>query len=63
MGYSTQLKGYRLLDEKNSNVVIRRDVIFNERDFGHKVDEVQQQKSAKFDKNSEQNVRSRDVEP
>ena len=63
VGYSTQSKGYRLLDEKTSNVVIRRDVIFNERDFGHKVDEVQQQKSVEFDNNSEGDVRSRDVEP
>ena len=63
VGYNTQSKGYRLLDEKTSNVVIRRDIIFNERDFGHKVDEVQQHRSMEFDSNSEGDVISRDVEP
>ena len=35
VGYSTQSMGYRLLDEKTSRVYTRRDVIFNEKDFGH----------------------------
>ena len=35
VGYCTQSKGYRLLDENISKVFIRRDVIFNEKDFGH----------------------------
>ena len=40
MGYSTQLKGYRVLDEKTFN----------------------KQKSVDLDNNSEQDVRSRDIE-
>ena len=64
VGYSTQSKGYRLLDENTSKVVIRRDVVFNEADFGHKgVVEVQQQKSVEFDSNFEGHLRSRDIEP
>ena len=35
VGYCTQSKGYRLLGENTSKVFIRRDVIFNEKDFGH----------------------------
>ena len=35
VGYCTQSKGYRLLDENTSKVFIRRGVIFNEKDFGH----------------------------
>ena len=34
VGYSGQPKGYRLLNEKTGKVCIRRDVIFNETDFG-----------------------------
>ena len=34
VGYSKELKGYRLLDEKSMRVTVRRDVIFNEADFG-----------------------------
>ena len=37
VGYSIQSKGYRLLDEKTSQVYIHRDVVFNEEDFGHEV--------------------------
>ena len=33
VGYSIQSKGYRL-DEKTCNVLVRRDVVFNETDFG-----------------------------
>ena len=33
IGYSHQTKGYRLIDETTSRVVICRDVIFNESDF------------------------------
>ena len=33
IGYSSQTKGYRLIDESTSKVLIRRDVIFNESDF------------------------------
>jgi len=33
IGYSHQTKGYRLIDETTSRVIIRRDVIFNESDF------------------------------
>ena len=34
IGYSIESKGYRLLDEKTSRVYTRRDVVFNEQDFG-----------------------------
>jgi hypothetical protein len=33
IGYAGHSKGYRLFDEQSKKVVIRRDVIFNERDF------------------------------
>ncbi len=36
VGYSRTSKGYRLFDETKRKVVIRRDVKFNENDFGHK---------------------------
>ena len=42
VGYSIQSKAYRLLDEKTSKIYIRRDVIFNEKDFGQKTEEVPQ---------------------
>ena len=36
LGYSNRQKGYRLFnDEKRKKTVIRRDVTFNETDFGH----------------------------
>lgn len=35
VGYSLTQKGYRLYDENKRKVFIRRDVIFNETDFGH----------------------------
>ena len=34
VGYSIQSKGYRLIDEQTSMVYTRRDVVFNEQDFG-----------------------------
>ena len=37
VGYSIQSKGYRLLDEKTRNVVVRHDVVFNETDFGQRI--------------------------
>ena len=33
IGYSSQTKGYRLIDESTSKVLVCRDVIFNESDF------------------------------
>ena len=36
VGYAIQSKGYRLLDERTMKVYIRRNVVFNERDFSHK---------------------------
>lgn len=41
IGYSLQTKGYRLIDENTSKVVIRRDVIFNESDFNHNSDVIE----------------------
>lgn len=35
VGYSTQSKGYCLFDEESSTIYIRRDITFNEVDFGH----------------------------
>ena len=40
VGYSIQSKGYRLLHERTLKVYIRRDVIFNEHDFGHRKESV-----------------------
>ena len=34
IGYSKASKGYRLINEKTKKVVVRRDVLFNETDFG-----------------------------
>jgi len=34
IGYPFGTKGYRLFDEKKHRVVVRRDVVFNEADFG-----------------------------
>ena len=36
VGYAIQSKGYRLLDERTMKVYIRRNVVCNEHDFGHK---------------------------
>ena len=35
VGYGLETKGYRLLDEETKRIYIRRDVTFNEVDFGH----------------------------
>ena len=35
VGYCKESKGYRLIDERTGHVFKRRDVIFNEQDFGH----------------------------
>ena len=35
VGYSKKSKGYRLFNEDTRKIVTRRDVIFNETDFGH----------------------------
>ena len=57
VGYSTQSKGYRLLSEKTSSVIIRRDVIFNETDFScKKVAQAQQRKSVEFNNRSVEDV-------
>ena len=36
LGYSKNQKGYRLFDMQNRKLIIRRDVTFNETDFGQK---------------------------
>ena len=35
IGYSLEHKGYRLINEETSKVIIRRDVVFNETVFGY----------------------------
>ena len=35
LSYSRNSKGYWLLDEKTQKVVVRRDISFNETDFGY----------------------------
>ena len=41
LGYSDTQKGYRLFDVRNNKVIIKRDVIFNESDFGHQKESVE----------------------
>ena len=41
LGYSDTQKGYRLFDVQNNNVIVKRDVIFNESDFGHQKESVE----------------------
>ena len=49
VGYSIQSKGYRLFDE-NQKVIVRRDVVFNETDFG----QAEEKLTDKFDVNVSQ---------
>ena len=35
LGYSDTQKGYRLFDVRNTKVIAKRDVTFNESEFGH----------------------------
>ena len=41
IGYSLQTKGYRLLDERKSKFLVRRDVIFDEADFKYSSDPIE----------------------
>ena len=41
IGYSLQTKGYHLLDERTSKVLVRRDVIFNEANFEYSSDPIE----------------------
>ena len=68
VGYSIQSKGYRLLDERTSKVYIRRDVIFNEHEFGHKKESVSNSPEAveiqpEVENESEPDMESSDPEP
>ena len=57
VGYSIRSKGYRLLDEKSQKLVIRRDVTFNETDFGQTIHkEAKPQDTINVDVNEEVNV-------
>ena len=49
VGYSIQSKGYRLLNEETGKVYVRRDVIFNEQDFGHTRDVQQLSETTEVD--------------
>ena len=40
LGYGTEVKGYRLYDQKHCKVFFSRDVLFNESRFSEKVEEV-----------------------
>ena len=64
VGYSIQSKAYRLLDEKTSNVYIRRDVIFNEEDFGHVPREApcKEQSEVEIDEATEQSQQAQSKE-
>ena len=61
VGYSIQSKGYRLIDERTSKVFIRRDVIFNESDFGHQATGVVHKSSLDVDVNPLSEVRPENV--
>ena len=41
VGYSDTQKGYRLFDVRNNKIIVKRDVIFNEADFGHQKESVE----------------------
>ena len=62
VGHSIQSKGYRLIDENTSRVFIRRDVTFNEADFGLKEAEVEQQSSVEVDIDPESELRQENGE-
>ena len=61
VGYSIKSKGYRLLDEKTNNIVVRRDVVFNETDFLHKT-ESKHNKVVEVDVQPEQDDKSQESE-
>ena len=55
VGYSLESKEYRLLDENTCKIYIRRDVIFNENNFGHQSEKpMPQQEGTEVDTKSEE---------
>ena len=66
IGYSRQTKGYRMIDDATKKVYIRRDVTFNELDFGRKeVTRTEDQKAETLEitPNSETAERPKQVQP
>ena len=76
VGYSLTQKGYRLYDETRQKIYIRRDVTFNESDFGHTPNQLDilekpevtgsiKEETSKTESNEQQEVRrsSRDRKP
>ena len=53
LGYSNRQKGYRLFNEEKRKTVIRRDVIFNEADFGHQKQTVKMEPEEEIEAESE----------
>ena len=64
VGYSKHPKGYRLLNENTGKVIIRRDVIFNEADFGKTtaVDVIENKDTAVIESTPEDEVKQPEVE-
>jgi hypothetical protein len=72
VGYSSQSKGYRLIDDETGKVVIRRDVVFNEEDFNMNAIKEQPKQIIEVDVNSEkagtediekENAQTEEIEP
>ena len=64
VGYSLTSKGYRLYDETNRKLYIRRDVEFNENDFGQKsaLTTEPDQKGMEVKKNADTTAKEEEVE-
>ena len=62
VGYSIQSKGYRLINDQTSRVFIRRDVIFNEADFGHQATGIEKRMSVEVEVNSTSEVSPENVQ-
>ena len=62
VGYSIQSKGYRLINDQTSRVFIRRDVIFNEADFGHQAAGIEKRMSVEVEVNSTSEVSPENVQ-
>ena len=61
LGYSDNQKGYRLFDIENRKVIVRRDVIFNESDFGSQKQKVDLKLEAEVEAELGESSQSPDV--